>query len=145
MSINSNINNILKAPGRPPFIYGTAWKKENTTRLVQEALISGFTAVDTAAQPRHYREDLVGEALRNAYQGLVTRDQLFVCSFLPLQTSRVHRLVYHSLSRSSIARSANISPLLTNHRNRSKPNSRLLEVKTQITCPMTLQPTFGPK
>ena len=41
-------------------IYGTAWKKEETTRLVEEALLCGFKAVDTACQPKHYREDLVG-------------------------------------------------------------------------------------
>lgn len=48
----------------PAFLYGTAWKKERTTHLVTEALRSGFNGVDTAAQPKHYREDLVGDALR---------------------------------------------------------------------------------
>lgn len=41
-------------------IYGTAWKKEKTAELVKQALKSGFRALDTAAQPKHYREDLVG-------------------------------------------------------------------------------------
>ncbi|KAH9944724.1 NADP-dependent oxidoreductase domain-containing protein [Amylocystis lapponica] len=45
-------------------IYGTAWKKERTTALVVSAVLNGFRAIDTAAQPKHYREDLVGEALR---------------------------------------------------------------------------------
>lgn len=70
---------IAKALGRPAFIYGTAWKKTETTRLVQEALSAGFTAVDTAAQPKHYREDLVGKALRASFEaGSISRDRLFV-------------------------------------------------------------------
>ncbi|KAI0339930.1 Aldo/keto reductase [Trametopsis cervina] len=44
-------------------IYGTAWKKERTAALVVSAVLSGFRAIDTAGQPKHYREDLVGEAL----------------------------------------------------------------------------------
>jgi len=44
-------------------LYGTAWKKERTTALVVEAIRAGFEGVDTACQPKHYREDLVGEAL----------------------------------------------------------------------------------
>ena len=42
---------------------GTAWKKERTVELVIAAVRSGFRAIDTACQPKHYREDLVGEAL----------------------------------------------------------------------------------
>jgi len=34
----------------PPFMYGTAWKKEATTRLVELAVMTGFRAVDTANQ-----------------------------------------------------------------------------------------------
>ncbi|KIM69672.1 hypothetical protein SCLCIDRAFT_1208170 [Scleroderma citrinum Foug A] len=48
---------------RPNIIYGTAWKVEQTTQLVINAFLQGFRAVDTACQPKHYREDLVGEAL----------------------------------------------------------------------------------
>ncbi|KAF5386151.1 hypothetical protein D9615_002598 [Tricholomella constricta] len=44
-------------------IYGTAWKKEQTTTLVVNAVLQGFRAIDTACQPKHYREDLVGDAL----------------------------------------------------------------------------------
>jgi diketogulonate reductase-like aldo/keto reductase len=63
----------------PEFIYGTAWKKDQTKRLVKEALDAGFRKVDTAAQPKHYQEDLVGEGLRDAYtQGIVRREDLIV-------------------------------------------------------------------
>ena len=60
-------------------IYGTAWKKGNTSKLVTLALKAGFRAVDTAAQPRHYREDLVGEAIRDAVNtGVVDRKDIHV-------------------------------------------------------------------
>ncbi|MEK7797612.1 MAG: aldo/keto reductase, partial [Nitrospirota bacterium] len=38
----------------PSFMYGTAWKKEATSHLVQSAVASGFTAIDTANQLIHY-------------------------------------------------------------------------------------------
>jgi len=66
---------------KPAFIYGTAWKKDQTKRLVKEALAQGFRRVDTAAQPRHYQEPLVGEALREAFaEGTLERKQLYVGS-----------------------------------------------------------------
>lgn len=62
-----------------PFIYGTAWKREETAGLVSSALASGFRAIDTAAQPKHYREDLVGLGLRSALSDLsIGREDLFV-------------------------------------------------------------------
>ena len=64
----------------PPIIYGTAWKKEQTTELVHKALKSGFRAIDTACQPRHYREDLVGEGIQRALAAgdLSRREDLFI-------------------------------------------------------------------
>ncbi len=47
----------------PAFMYGTAWKKDATAQLVELAVDSGFTAIDTANQLIHYQEALVGEAL----------------------------------------------------------------------------------
>ncbi|MCJ1264283.1 hypothetical protein MMC22_004154 [Lobaria immixta] len=52
----------------PRFVYGTAWKKDRTTELVFEALRAGFKGVDTAAQPQHYREELVGAGVRKALE-----------------------------------------------------------------------------
>ncbi|KAF2849557.1 aldo-keto reductase-like protein [Plenodomus tracheiphilus IPT5] len=64
---------------QPAFIYGTAWKKGHTKILVKEALAQGFRRIDTAAQPRHYQEALVGEALREAYaEGLVSRSEIYL-------------------------------------------------------------------
>lgn len=63
----------------PNIIYGTAWKKEKTCDLVYQALRSGFRGIDTAAQPRHYQEHLVGEGIRKAISdGLVTREEIYV-------------------------------------------------------------------
>jgi diketogulonate reductase-like aldo/keto reductase len=47
----------------PKIIYGTAWKKEKTTDFVVEAILTGFRGIDTACQPKHYQENLVGDAL----------------------------------------------------------------------------------
>lgn len=74
---------------RKNIIYGTAWKGEQTADLVYLALKSGFRAIATAAQPKHYREDLVGEGIRRAIKdGIVTRKDIFVswCFPSPLAT-----------------------------------------------------------
>jgi diketogulonate reductase-like aldo/keto reductase len=59
----------------PKLIYGTAWKKELTTNLVIQALKLGFNAIDTASQPRHYREDLVGEGIKKSG---IKREEIFI-------------------------------------------------------------------
>lgn len=63
----------------PAMIYGTAWKKEATTKLVKQAIKCGFRGIDTAGQPRHYQEDLVGVALKELYEeNIVKREELFL-------------------------------------------------------------------
>ncbi|KAI0745223.1 Aldo/keto reductase [Earliella scabrosa] len=60
-------------------IYGTAWKKDRTTALVVSAVLHGFRAIDTACQPRHYKEDLVGAALQILYdEHGFKREDLFI-------------------------------------------------------------------
>lgn len=74
-------NAILHAISSPPFIYGTAWKKDATQKLVKDALAAGFVAVDTAAQPRHYQEPLVGAGIRDALTAHnLKREQIYVCA-----------------------------------------------------------------
>lgn len=70
----------LKAATKlPAFVYGTAWKKEATSDLVYQALSNGFTAIDTAAQPKHYREDLVAAGIDRAIKdGLLRRCDLYL-------------------------------------------------------------------
>lgn len=63
----------------PPIIYGTAWKKERTAELVEQALLTGFRGIDTACQPKHYNESGVGDGLRSFLgRGTTTRDALYV-------------------------------------------------------------------
>jgi len=78
----------------PNIVYGTAWKKDETARLVELAISSGFRAIDTANQPKHYNELGVGEAL-SALKGLnLTRDDIFLQSkFTPID-GHDHRVPY---------------------------------------------------
>lgn len=63
----------------PAFLYGTAWKKDKTADLVYLAICSGFKGIDTAAQPKHYREDLVGQGVRRALsEDKISRGDLFI-------------------------------------------------------------------
>ncbi|KDR67578.1 hypothetical protein GALMADRAFT_258257 [Galerina marginata CBS 339.88] len=67
-------------------IYGTAWKKERTTSLVVSAVLNGFRAIDTACQPKHYREDLVGEALLQLQKehGIKREDLFLQTKYTPI-------------------------------------------------------------
>jgi diketogulonate reductase-like aldo/keto reductase len=51
----------LLTPSTLKIFYGTAWKKDRTKDLVYQAIKSGFRAIDTACQPKHYNERLVNE------------------------------------------------------------------------------------
>jgi len=62
----------------PTFIYGTAWKKDATTRLVEAAVDSGFRAIDTANQLKHYDEARVGDALLALRKKGIRREDLFL-------------------------------------------------------------------
>src|SRR3989338_10163137 len=63
----------------PKMIYGTAWKKGDTKRFVKEAIKQGFTGIDTACQPKHYNEGLVGEALCEVYaEGKQSRKDIYI-------------------------------------------------------------------
>ena len=68
----------------PRFLYGTAWKEDETKRLTELALEQGFRGIDTANQRRHYHEAAVGQAVRASVEsGLVTRDR-------PVPANQVH-------------------------------------------------------
>src|SRR5262245_60152120 len=77
----------------PRFLYGTAWKEDQTQPLVALALRQGFRDLDTANQRRHYYEAAVGRAVAAAVaDGLVARDDLFLqtkCTFRPGQDDRL--------------------------------------------------------
>ncbi len=78
----------------PSFMYGTAWKKEATTHLVQQAVAAGFTAIDTANQLIHYQEALVGEALLELAKQGTPRDRLFLQTKFTSVTGQDHRTPY---------------------------------------------------
>ena len=80
----------------PSFMYGTAWKKDATTRLVQLAVESGFTAIDTANQLIHYQEALVGDALQSLARKGVKREELFLQTKFTSAEGQDHRTPYDS-------------------------------------------------
>ena len=54
----------------PSFLYGTAWKEQETQRLTELALRQGFRGIDTANQRRHYDEAAVGRAVASPLASL---------------------------------------------------------------------------
>lgn len=63
----------------PTFLYGTAWKEDETERLTRLAIDAGFRGIDTANQRKHYHEAGVGNAVARAVaDGIVRRDELFL-------------------------------------------------------------------
>lgn len=78
----------------PSFMYGTAWKKEATTGLVELAVDAGFKAIDTANQLIHYQEALVGDALLALQKKGVTRESLFLQTKFTTKDGQDHRTPY---------------------------------------------------
>ncbi len=79
----------------PPFLYGTAWKEDETERLTTLALQQGFRGIDTANQRKHYHEAGVGRAVAAALaSGLVTRDELFLQTKFTFRGGQDQRLPY---------------------------------------------------
>src|SRR5271154_481145 len=61
------------------FLYGTAWKENESQRLTELALEQGFRGIDTANQRKHYHEAAVGQAIATSIaSGLVVREELFL-------------------------------------------------------------------
>ncbi len=78
----------------PSFMYGTAWKKEETSRLVQLAVDAGFKAIDTANQLIHYQEAMVGDALKILMDKGIGRDSLFLQTKFTSVNGQDHRTPY---------------------------------------------------
>jgi diketogulonate reductase-like aldo/keto reductase len=86
---------IAQPSSIPSFLYGTAWKEDRTAALTELALRSGFRAIDTANQRKHYFEAAVGQGLAAAYRaGMVTRANLFLQTKFTYQDGQDHRLPY---------------------------------------------------
>lgn len=73
------------------FLYGTAWKEDDTERCVRDALAAGFRAIDTANQRKHYFEEGVGRAI--AASG-IPRSELFIQTKFTFVDGQDHRLPY---------------------------------------------------
>ena len=79
----------------PRFLYGTAWKEDETQRLVELALRQGFRGIDTANQRRHYHEAAVGQTVAASIRsGVVSRDDLFLQTKFTFQEGQDHRLPF---------------------------------------------------
>lgn len=79
----------------PPFLYGTAWKEDDTTRCVLDALEAGYRGIDTANQRRHYHEAGVGEALEQVRsRDEIARKDLFIQTKFTHVSGQDHRLPY---------------------------------------------------
>jgi diketogulonate reductase-like aldo/keto reductase len=78
----------------PPFIYGTAWKEDATATLTKTALSVGFVGIDTANQPRHYQEPLVGEAIAAMTSKGLSREKLFLQTKFTPRDGQDHRVPY---------------------------------------------------
>ncbi|HEY3052184.1 MAG TPA: aldo/keto reductase, partial [Thermoanaerobaculia bacterium] len=84
----------------PSFIYGTAWKENETDRLTRLAIEVGFRGIDTANQRRHYFEAGVGAAVSKAIgDGIVPRDDLFLQTKFTSADGQDHRLPYDPKAR----------------------------------------------
>lgn len=91
------VSSMMSVSGEtvPSFVYGTAWKENETERLVRLALEAGFRGIDTANQRRHYFEAGVGAAVAKAIaEGFVRRDELFLQTKFTYVDGQDHRLPY---------------------------------------------------
>jgi diketogulonate reductase-like aldo/keto reductase len=78
----------------PRFLYGTAWKEEQTRRLTELALRQGFRGIDTANQRRHYHEAAVGQAVAAVIASGLAREELFLQTKFTFRAGQDHRLPY---------------------------------------------------
>jgi diketogulonate reductase-like aldo/keto reductase len=79
----------------PRIVYGTAWKKTDTARLVSLAIQTGFRAIDTACQPKHYDEAGVGAGvIANLSPGLIRAELYLQTKFTSLSGQDPDRVPY---------------------------------------------------
>lgn len=82
-------------PPNIQILYGTAWKQEETERLVRRALEVGFRGIDTACQPKHYNEAGVGAGIAAALNPRLKRSQLYLqTKFTPLSGQEPRQVPY---------------------------------------------------
>ncbi len=86
--------NTNKTSRIPKILYGTAWKEDATQDLVSTAIKIGFRGIDTANQRRHYYEVAVGNAISNAIQEGMKREELFIQTKYTYANGQDHRIPY---------------------------------------------------
>ena len=86
-------------PPKVQILYGTAWKQDDTERLVRRAVEAGFRGIDTACQPKHYNEAGVGAGLAACLGARLKREQLYLQSkFTPLSGQEPRQVPYDARS-----------------------------------------------
>jgi diketogulonate reductase-like aldo/keto reductase len=113
----------------PPFLYGTAWKEEETQRLTELALRQGFRGIDTANQRKHYHEAAVGQAIAASS---AARDELFLQTKFTFRGGQDQRLPYDPHAPVSIQVEQSLASSLT-HLGTTAIDSYLLHGPTQRT------------
>src|SRR5258706_9743455 len=79
----------------PKVLYGTAWKKTDTQRLVELAVRKGFRGIDTACQPKHYEEAAVGAAATACVKSGLARGDLYLqTKFTPVSGQDPRQIPY---------------------------------------------------
>ncbi|CZT14902.1 related to aldo-keto reductase (AKR) [Ramularia collo-cygni] len=121
----------IKARKVPLLLYGTAWKKDQTRQLVSQALQCGFTGIDTAAQPKHYQEHLVGEGIRDALSaGHLQRDDLYIqTKFTSIHGQNPQNMPYDAASSITDQVNASVGSSLQNLRCTEK-----IDEKAYLDC-----------
>jgi diketogulonate reductase-like aldo/keto reductase len=84
----------------PRILYGTAWKKAATEKLVSLAIQNGFRGIDTACQPKHYEEARVGAGVAASLRKGLTRSDLYLqTKFTSLSGQDPKRVPYDPKAR----------------------------------------------
>jgi diketogulonate reductase-like aldo/keto reductase len=84
-------------PPNIQILYGTAWKQDETERLVRRAIEVGFRGIDTACQPKHYNEAGVGAGIAACLGARLRRADLYLqTKFTPLSGQEPRQIPYDS-------------------------------------------------
>jgi diketogulonate reductase-like aldo/keto reductase len=82
----------------PRIIYGTAWKKSATEKLVSLAIKNGFRGIDTACQPKHYDEAGVGAGVAAGMKKGVTRSDMYLYQSFWTLSANPHLLAHKTVT-----------------------------------------------
>ncbi|KAI5205581.1 hypothetical protein AUEXF2481DRAFT_36296 [Aureobasidium subglaciale EXF-2481] len=125
-------------------LYGTAWKKERTANLVKQALQAGYLAIDTAAQPKHYREHLVGDGVREflSTSSLKREDLYLQTKFTSINGQDPNNLPYDPSSSITEQVKASVASSLHNLRNNENVEESYIDCLVLHSPLPTIQQTM---